>query len=105
VGAQTVRAADRRVGWDEADGSGSDAIMGGHPVGDELARPQRPEHHGAGERGGKGDGCEARHPSRSEHGAGDEEGNNRRRVVELDRRLGRGLGEEIRGELWQRRDE
>lgn len=79
--------------------------MRGHPVRDELSRPERPQHDGAGERGGRHERSKPRQARRGEHGAGDEEGGDRRGVVELDRGLGRRLREQVGGELRQGCDE
>jgi hypothetical protein len=77
----------------------------GDTVGPKLPRPERPEKDRAGEGGDQHDGDEARRPCGSEDRAGDEEGGDRRGVVELDRRLVRDLREQVGGELRDRREE
>jgi hypothetical protein len=79
--------------------------MRGHPVRGELSRPERSQRDGAGERGGRHERGKPRQPRRGEHGARDEEGGDRRRVMELDRGLGRRLREQVGGELRHSCDE
>jgi hypothetical protein len=102
---EPVRAADGGVRRNEVDRSSGDGVVRGHPVRDELSRPERPQRDGAEERSGRHERGEAWQPSRAEHGACDEERGDRRGVVELDRRLRRRLREQVRGELGQGGDE
>jgi hypothetical protein len=101
VRAEAVRAADRCPGGNEIDRASGDAIVVRDAVGSELARAEWPENNGAEGGGDEEDGDEARKPGRTEDRTCDEERRDRRGVVELDRRLSRDVGEEVRRELGQ----
>jgi len=105
VGTEAVRAADRGRRRDQVERAGGDAVVFGSLVWDELPGPERAHDDGPDHCGGQRQGREPRKPCDAEYGGGNQERDDRRRVVELDRGLGRDVGEEIGAELRERGDE
>jgi hypothetical protein len=79
--------------------------MLGDAIRPQLARPQRAEEDRPGQSRDEDDGGEPGRSCNTQDRSGDEERCDRRRVVKLDRGLGRDFGEQVGGKLGQRREE